>query len=313
METYNVLLSPKSAGLYYKSLIDNHVSNGTCEQRIMILRLRFDNVLSEIIPEIDKEEQSFYQKKLALIFDDGRMSFPEKIQSDTKALTQLLNKIQHSELVAEEDMYINCLNKLVNFISFCSQTDIPNELRSVSISPKKANRGILPLSICCDTKDIVFNNDLREALFVFLKKVTKDYPIEVELIPIGNLHVKSNAINSSVTNNLMTEALKNVSAFVTNCISKMKQKEESLFNPQSLTIVLLSSEMFGKMTKTPDEFLNLSKNGSISTIVIGLNREINEEKVKKHFPDIMRFEYLQKGKYKEMFTWLCKLFDTFCK
>ena len=313
MKTNDVLLSSKSAASYYKSLIDNHISNGTCEQRIMILRLRFDNVLYEIVPELDKDEQSFYQKKLDFIFDNERVSFPEYIQSDTRALTQLLNKIQHSELVADEQLYQNCLIKLVNFISFCSKTDIPNELKNTKLSNKKENNVFLPLTICIDTKDIVINNDLRESLFGFLKKATNDYPVEIKLIPIGNLLIKGNTIQSSVTTNLTSEAFKNVSSFVSERISKTASNKTTIFNPPSLTIVLLTSEMLDKIKKTPDEFMVLSQNGSISTIVIGLDREITEEKIKKVFPDIMAFENLQIGKIKEMFAWLCDLLDTFCK
>lgn len=313
MKTNDVLLSPKSAATYYKKLIENHISNGTCEQRIMILRLRFDNVLSEIIPEIEKDEQSFYQKKLELIFDNEWISFPEYIQSDTKALTQLLNKIQHSELVAEEELYLNCLIKLVNFISFCSNTDIPNELKNLNLSTSKANNGILPLSICVDTKDIVINKEFRETLFGFLKKATTDYPVEIELIPIGNLLFTGNTIQSLAATNLMTEAFKNVSSFVSESMTKMASNKSIVLNPPSLTIVLLTSEMLNKIKKIPDEFLVLNQKGSISTIVIGLNREITEEKVKNIFPTLMAFENLQNGKIKEMFAWICDLLDTICR
>lgn len=311
MDINNGLLNSKRANAYYKSLIDNHISKGTCEQRIAILRLRFDNVLCEVLPEIDKDENSFYQAKLEMLFDDCVCS--ESIKNDTFALKNLLNKFAHSELAAEEKLYLNCLNKLAKFISFCSKTEIPDDLKIVIEPNKQHNGSAFLLSICVDTKEVIFDNDLRTALNDFLKTETEKHPILIKLFPVGNnIGIQKSDIRNYMEGDDMTNAFKNVGSFVTDILNKKRKNNEPLCNPPSLTIVLITSEMIDKKVNIPSEYNKLNKTNQTSTIVIGLDSDIRENRIREVFPDLMVFKKLQNGKYKELFAWLSEILDNIC-
>ena len=52
------MISVQTANKYYESLRFNHYeSGGTCEQRILVLRVRFDSFLEEAIQLKDNEKE----------------------------------------------------------------------------------------------------------------------------------------------------------------------------------------------------------------------------------------------------------------
>lgn len=181
-------MSVQTANKYYKSLRFNHFeSGGTCEQRILVLRVRFDSFLEEAI-EFKDNEKDFYVEKLQSLYIQFPNKFSQKEKDEFDVLRKFLNSVQHSKVgdVTEKD-YILSLKRLCTLIGKTTGEDIPEDLQQLwneksskgtmtqgKKSPKhighemvqqtsdpqnddtnkKSKRGIIPVSILLDTNNI---------------------------------------------------------------------------------------------------------------------------------------------------------------
>ena len=72
------MLPKERANYYYESLRFNHYdSGGTCEQRVLVLRARFDRILEELAIK-DFNSQGAYVEKLQQVFK----ALPERFTED---------------------------------------------------------------------------------------------------------------------------------------------------------------------------------------------------------------------------------------
>ena len=328
------------ADKYYESLRFNHYySGGTCEQRTLVLRVRFDNILEDITAaeyiankatchNYDETNRNFYVKKLEFIYK--KFNIKEKERREFENLRKFLNRIQHSEIIAEEGDYIISLKTLCKLISVCSRTQIPEDLSTISpkekdvatsaSKEKKRNANRLPVSVVIDTTNINEPIYLNECIGNFVYQITENgLDINLSLFYIGNKGYKfvkplenteetymNDEIESS-TNSVIEKS----TDFLMDSLNSTLTVKKLERNINSLLFLLLSSKTL-KHIKPLEELEAIRKQNDVTIFPIGLDGNIDRNIFAKISPN-REVQILSNAKYSELFQWIADCIKVCCR
>lgn len=340
------MLPKERADFYFRSLHFNHYeSGGTCEQRVLVLRARFDRILEELSIK-DFDSQGAYVEKLQQIFAAMPAKFPLREQKECHALRKYLNGVQHSTFETDEYQYAKSLERLCKMISICSDVKIPEKLEEIwkktdiSINNQKSINNIdvyengtnnqatgreLPLVICVDCLYIEDNEQRRsqfnQALLKLISEIAdNDLDINLRLILIGGNKIKyvvpltgevSTFNYQQVDESILIHALDNSYAFINSRLNYYKEMKINIFNPSSIFVLMLSSEL-SKMLKNSSNTISLEKEKHLQVIPIGLTKGMNTECF-KYVSEKSKGMILREDKYIDFFNWLNESLLIICK
>lgn len=330
------------ANKYYESLRFNHYdSGGTCEQRTLVIRVRFDNILEDIVAldytSTNEFGKDFYSERLKLLFEKFPKKFSERDQRAIDDLRRFLNKVQHSEVTAGEKDYIRSLKTLSRIISICSNTQIPEELSNISAdsiqselpgnSQNLKDRNVacskLPVSILIDTLNIAktrestleFNNLLKR----FINQISDDaLCVDFSLVliekngiktikPLENISIFSpyDRIDYSAVN----DAIKKSTQFLILGLNNISNIDQMRI--KSFMVLLLGSATL-KFVKPIEELNEIRKSNKVTILPIGLDENIIKDNFFQICPN-REAMILTQTKYSEFFSWLYECVKIGCK
>lgn len=338
------MLTTGRALFYYESLRFNHYeSGGTCEQRVLVLRARFDRILDEIV-EKDTESRNFYVEGLKQIFTAFPTRFTHDKQIECQAMRKYLNGIQHATYTADETQYIKSLHTLCDIIYLCSDVEIPKELqyiwneRSSDDGIKQVNRENkiktqvrdfesgeeLPIVLCLDC--LMFEHDeVGRKLFVqSLSRFVSEISAEAEdahlLLVFFNNHIiryvvpkngKVSNVNIKCMNGIiLTEVINNICGQLEHRLSNHEKNRIRLFNPSAIIVMMLSSTMAGTLD-LPQKTIVLENNKNVKVLPIGLDKGMDLTPF-KNISVKNQAVVLKKGELKELFSWLVETTRIIC-
>ena len=340
------MLSHDRAQYYYKSLLFNHYeSGGTCEQRVLVLRARFDRILEELSIK-DFDSQSVYVEKLQQIFTALPKKFTEERKKECHALRRYLNGVQHSTFEADESQYKLSVKRLCELIKLCSEEDVPQELKQVwknkeskgaknlkeNVEHKteiKKNQSVIekkefPFVLCVDCS-IIENNENRRAPFNdalrnFISKIADDeLDVNLRLILIGKKKIKYIVTRTGETSiynyekvceEIIVNAIDNSCDFLSSRLKFYNENDYIIYKPSGLAVFMLSSEITDMLYKD-QETLSLEVHKDIQVIPVGLTSGMELESFKKlsHKNDAV---VLKENKIEEFFNWLHESLKLIC-
>ena len=289
------MLDREKAQCYYDSLLFNHVkSGGTCEQRVLVLRARFDRILEEIA-ECNDDSKSFYVEKLQQIFKATHGKFSKKDQDECHALRKYLNGVQHSTFEADEQQYILSLKRISRLLYLISDVGIPSELSSIWL--EKLNNGnkketafpvsnenvsrsiILPVTLCIDIQDVSDNfskkEKLNRAINRFIKEISDHgIPVDLTLYLIDKMKIK---VIEPFTNTIsFMDVDTNLHNTVNHLFSMINDKINSIINScdrrrtmAPWLVTLLNEETLNNLQPN-NNLLSLSSSKQLIVIPVGL-------------------------------------------
>lgn len=308
-----MLLTQEQAKYYYDDLLLNH-HNGTLEQKILVIRSRFDRVLQEtgLLSENDKD---FYQNALAKI---------EKVLKNNKGskftikefdnFRLYLNGIMHNRQIANENGYLKSLERLCLLISIFSATEIPISLKEIfstqiSLTPKKENKK-LPVFFIIDATCSFIKNEVRDEFNNLVKDLDKI------LSNIGNVEFNyfvyngnSIKIKNSKTNEkeivevnkpILNSIVKQLEYKLFQIEEKYKSNNISYYKPiQKIVIFLLGQSLY------EDDSVNIEKHKPItnSTMIVPIRIDDKQYEENTKFFN-QNYIYLKHEKLKMFFDWI---------
>lgn len=340
------MLSKERAIQYYKSLHFNHFkSGGTCEQRVLVLRARFDRILEEVSVH-DFDSQSLYVEKLQQVFSALPKKFKKKEQNECHALRKYLNGIQHSTFEADESQYLLSLKRLCNIIYLLSGENIPQELLDVwsikqvnSVSTNKAHNektfiakddvvqnvcinNEVPAILCVDCSFLQHNDALRkhfnELIINLIKEIgDNNLNVNLQLILLEKNKVKYVQPLLGKTSYVSFQKLNSevVDSLIDNSLLFFKTRytyfEQHEINNQSPSwLITMFTSHVTKLLSNNKEIKELSKEKNLIVLPIGMEKGMDP----KSFQSICnnRETMILSNKYEEFFYWLLDCFKNVC-
>jgi len=340
------MLDKITASTYYKSLHFNHYkSGGTCEQRVLVLRARFDRILEEIAVK-NFDSQNAYAEKLQQVFSAFPTKFKEKQKKECHALRKYLNGVQHSTYEADEDQYRISVQRLCNLIYLCSDVLIPQELINIwekkHLSEKDSDSVVpptekevkntlakpismdiglvveIPMVICVDCLYIEDNelrrNAFNHALSDFITEICdNEIAINLRLILIGKKSVKYIISKTGETSTFRYPILSKdiiTQAFNNSADFIEKHISSVYFHTSSLFVPMLSSELLN-MLDTGMRTLDLERKKYLRIFPVGLTKGMRLDNFSLLSAE-NKAMVLRDDKYEEFFEWLFMSVKTIC-
>ena len=337
------MLPKERANYYYESLRFNHYdSGGTCEQRVLVLRARFDRILEELAIK-DFNSQGAYVEKLQQVFKALPERFTEDVKKECHALRKYLNGVQHSTYAADESQYRVSVKRLCDLIYLCSNLDIPQEVEQIWCCPNITNvcnhKDIeikpteqtinhkckeLPVVVCVDCCEIEGNeinrNQINQSLLNLISDISdNDLCVNLRLILIEKNRIKyivpqTGEISSfnyqQIESSIVVGAINNSCEFIESRISFYNQNKYSLFNPSGLFVCMFSSKLLNLLNNS-QRTISAEATDMLHIIPIGLTKGMDLEPFRlvseKSQPMVLRGD-----KYEEFFNWLYESLRSIC-
>lgn len=289
-----------NADQYYDLLLQNDKTEGTNEQKMLVLRRRFDRILRDTTGPF-QSSSSFYKDSMEAIKSELGVS-----DTDWKEYGRMMtafNFLMHGDGEINKQRYMQSLQRMANFVSLLTKKEIPLELCNIIKKKKEdvASRKI-PVFCCISSTSIIekenrdqFNNaasKFRNELFSdsrikdrirFTFMVTNDEGFIVRDMsdrPVGD---------ATPTKTPREDAL-------LYAVKKLSNKKEGMM------FLLYGGN---KLQLSEDDISVIKKlNSSIHIYPISLDQE---KMTFEDFPYEGQFYQMIPGCYEEFFNWL---FDT---
>lgn len=329
------MLSRERAQYYYKSLLFNHYeSGGTCEQRVLVLRARFDRILEELFIK-DIETLRDYKEKLNHVFKALSNNISEENKKECHALRRYLNGVQHSTFEADESQYRLSVKRLCELINICSNEEIPLELNDIwknqepIVETKKwngdrinknikldstADKKELPVVLCIDCSiiedDEKKRNQFNSALRSIISRINDELDVNLILILIGKNKIKCIITKTGkkiisnykkVSEKIIVYAINNSCDFIESRIKFYNDNNYKFYKPSGLAIFMLTSEVAGLIRKQ-QRTLTIEQQG-VQIIPVGLTSGMDKESF-SNLTQNNTGEIMKDGCYEIFFSWV---------
>lgn len=153
----DVNLPLANADFYYSQLIENDHTTGTSEQKALVLRRRFDNILRMSTGTFEKDS-SFYKNALSLVLKSLNVSRKQSKEMQSMRLT--FNQFMHEDVDIDDKIYKLMLDRMATFVSIVTAQPIPDFVRGAlpsytKRSSKKTSDPSIPVYCCIDACSIL--------------------------------------------------------------------------------------------------------------------------------------------------------------
>lgn len=109
---------------FYQLLLDNHVTKGTDEQKMLALRRRFDYLLRQVLGGFGKKD-SFYYEGLNSIKKALGSKANETEWREFQNMRNEFNLLMHQDVDIDNQRYLLSLKRMASFVRMLTDTPIP--------------------------------------------------------------------------------------------------------------------------------------------------------------------------------------------
>lgn len=142
-----------NADQYYDLLLQNDKTKGTDEQKMLVLRRRFDRILRDVTGPFSSSS-SFYKDSMEAI--KGVLGVSDERWAEYDKMKDSFNFLMHGDTIVTKERYLQSLQRMADFVCLLTEVDIPVELAGI-IGKKKgvANIGKVPVFCCISSTSII--------------------------------------------------------------------------------------------------------------------------------------------------------------
>ena len=167
------------ADQYYDLLIQNEKTKGTYEQKMLVLRRRFDRILRDVTGPFSSSS-SFYKDSMATI--KGELGISDEKWAEFDKMKDSFNTLMHRDVSVGKGRYMLCLQRMAGFVCLLTKVEIPLELCGIFEKKNKiATKGKIPV-FCCISSDSIIEKENRDlfnnAAFRFRNELLSDSRIK---------------------------------------------------------------------------------------------------------------------------------------
>lgn len=169
---------PDAERLYFL-LKENDDTSGTSEQKALVLRRRFDQILRMSLGGFGSES-NFYAESLNKVLE--QMKATKEEAKEMNQMRQTFNLIMHSDVKVDEKRYRLILGRMASFVSLVTARPIPEDIQMILPSFAKQagpRQGVtaVPIVCCIDASSIPdeeSRDSFNRAAFQFRQSVLSD-------------------------------------------------------------------------------------------------------------------------------------------
>ena len=282
---------------YYDLLIENERTNGTNEQKMLVLRRRFDRVLRDVTGPF-VHSSSFYTNSMEAI--KKRLGISDVDWAEYARMKDAFNFLMHGDVDVTKKRYIQSLNRMANFVSVLTNTEIPLELRMI-IGEKKENipNKKIPVFCCISSTSITKKEDRDQfnlSALGFRNELLSDIRIK-DKIRFTFLVTNDQGI---IFRDMSDRPASNTIPTNTPRETALLFAAQELSNQKDGMIILLYGGSKLILSKDVDRIIK-GLNSSIHIYPISLDQEFSTF---EGFPYEGQFYQMIPGCYEEFFNWL---------
>lgn len=156
-----LLIPLPDADHYFSQLLDNEKTKGTNEQKMLVLRRRFDRILRDVTGPFSNTT-NFYSHCMDII--KSTLNISEERWSEFARMKDSFNFLMHGDAEVTKKRYLQGLNRLANFVSILTNTEVPTELRKIVGTQKDSVKDNKVPVICCISSTSI-TKDEKKAQF----------------------------------------------------------------------------------------------------------------------------------------------------
>lgn len=143
---------------YFQLLISNHNTLGTDEQKMLVLRRRFDYLLRQATGPFAPKE-SFYVEGMKKIQSALGNKAIEDDWKEFDRMRKSFNMVMHDDVEVDSLKYLCCLKRMAMFISTLTNSPIPTGIKSCYSGLRSHHRkqeigSLIPVFCCIDRTSI---------------------------------------------------------------------------------------------------------------------------------------------------------------
>lgn len=285
------------ADQYYDLLLQNDKTEGTNEQKMLVLRRRFDRILRDVTGPF-QPSSNFYKESMEAIKNE--LGISDVDWKEYARMKDSFNFLMHGDVEVTKKRYMQSLQRMTKFVSLLTKVEIPLELSSI-IEKKKviATKGKIPVFCCLSSTSIIekenrdqFNN----AALKFRNELLSDSRIK-DRIKFTFLVTTDEGI---VVRDMSDRPAGNPTPTKTPREHALLFAAQELSNQNDGMMILLYG---GKKLQLSDNIVSTIKqlNSSIQVYPISLDQE---NLTFEDFPFEGQFYQMIPGCYEEFFNWL---------
>jgi len=285
------------ADQYYDLLLQNDKTEGTNEQKMLVLRRRFDRILRDTTGPF-QSSSSFYKDSMEAI--KSELGVSDNDWEEYGRMMHAFNYLMHGDGEITKNRYILSLQRMAKFVSLLTKVEIPLELCSIYEKKKKtATKGKIPVFCCISSASIIEkeNRDLfNNAALRFRNELLSDSRIK-DRIKFTFLVTTNEGI---VVRDMSDRPVGNPTPTKTPREHALLFAAQELSNQNDGMMILLYG---GKKLQLSDNIVSTIKqlNSSIQVYPISLDQE---NLTFEDFPFEGQFYQMIPGCYEEFFNWL---------
>ena len=149
-----------NAGYYYDLLLQNERTNGTNEQKMLVLRRRFDRILRDVTGPF-AHSTSFYSSSMDAI--KRELDISDTNWTEYMRMKDSFNYLMHGDVDVSKSRYLQSLLRMANFVSLLSNEEIPLALNEVIGKKKKINIKETRIPVfCCISSTSITEKENRD-------------------------------------------------------------------------------------------------------------------------------------------------------
>jgi hypothetical protein len=286
-----------NADHYYDLLIQNEKTDGTNEQKMLVLRRRFDRILRDVTGPFSNSP-SFYTNSMDAIKTE--LGVPDDDWAEYKRMKDSFNFLMHGDGIVTKKRYLQSLNRMSNFINLLTKVGIPSDLCAIigkkeeSPSPEKTS------VFCCISSTSIPKKEDRDQFNAAASKFRNEL--------LSDKRIKNKIRFTFLVTNEQGIIVRDMSDRPVGNVTPTKTPRETalLFATQELTnhkdgmLILLYG---GNKLQLSDNIVRAIKglNTSIQVYPISLGHENSPF---EGFPYDGQIYQMIPGCYEEFFNWL---------
>ena len=286
-----------NADHYYDLLIQNEKTEGTNEQKMLVLRRRFDRILRDVTGPFSNSS-NFYTNSMDII--KAELGVSDDDWAEFKRMKDSFNYLMHGDGLVSKKRYLQSLNRMSNFVCLLSKVGIPSELRAI-IGEKKESTSQKKTSVfCCISSTFISQQEDRDqfnsAASKFRNELLSDKRIK-DKIKFTFLVTNEQGI---IVRDMSDRPVGNVTPTKTPRETALLFATQELTNHKDGMLILLYG---GNKLQLSDNIVSAIKglNTSIQVYPISLDHENSPF---EGFPYDGQIYQMIPGCYEEFFNWL---------
>jgi hypothetical protein len=282
---------------YYGQLLQNEKTKGTNEQKMLVLRRRFDRILRDVTGPFS-HSSSFYTNSMEAIKDELEMSDAD--WAEYSRMKDSFNFLMHGDVDITKSRYLQSLNRMSNFVRILTKSEIPPELCSIIGAQKESLPNLKIPVFCCISSTSITEKENRDQFNIAASRFRNDVLLDKRINEKIRFTFLVTTEEGIIVRDMSDRPVGTVTPTKTPRETALLFAAQELSNQKEGMMILLYG---GKKMHLSENIISTVKqlNPTIHIYPISLDQD---DMTFRDFPYEGQFYQMIPGCYEEFFNWL---------